>query len=141
VAPEAYTEHPAWPAGYGARYTAGVLNALTSDPQAPLGSFRHFAGSPATVLGVEVRGGHDGGRLTLRLADTGDRRGRRPARSRIVVALAGAYGPEREIELDGSAEITIDTRHSGGWYDIALTTPTDSAFSYQLAGRLESAPA
>jgi phospholipase C len=32
VAPEAYTEHPAWPAGYGAWYTAGVLNALTSNP-------------------------------------------------------------------------------------------------------------
>ncbi|MGZ4260991.1 MAG: alkaline phosphatase family protein, partial [Solirubrobacteraceae bacterium] len=32
VAPEAYTEHPAWPAGYGAWYTAQVLNALTSDP-------------------------------------------------------------------------------------------------------------
>ena len=31
-APEAYTEHPAWPAGYGAWYTAGVLNALTSNP-------------------------------------------------------------------------------------------------------------
>ena len=25
-------QHPAWPAGYGAWYTAGVLNALTSDP-------------------------------------------------------------------------------------------------------------
>ncbi len=33
VAPEAYTEHPAWPAGYGAWYTAGVLNALTSNPE------------------------------------------------------------------------------------------------------------
>jgi phospholipase C len=33
VAPEAYTEHPAWPAGYGAWYTAGVINALTSDPE------------------------------------------------------------------------------------------------------------
>jgi phospholipase C len=32
VAPETDTEHPAWPAGYGAWYTAGVLNALTSDP-------------------------------------------------------------------------------------------------------------
>jgi phospholipase C len=32
VAPEAYTKHPAWPAGYGAWYTAGVLNALTSVP-------------------------------------------------------------------------------------------------------------
>jgi phospholipase C len=33
VAPEAYTEHPAWPGGYGAWYTAGVLNALTSNPE------------------------------------------------------------------------------------------------------------
>ena len=33
VAPEAYTEHPAWPAGYGAWYTRGVLNALTSNPE------------------------------------------------------------------------------------------------------------
>ena len=33
AAPEAYTEHPVWPAGYGALYTAGVLNALTSNPE------------------------------------------------------------------------------------------------------------
>ena len=33
VAPQAYTEHPAFPAGYGAWYTAQVLNALTSDPE------------------------------------------------------------------------------------------------------------
>ena len=33
VGPEAYTEHPVWPAGYGAWYTAGVLNALTSNPE------------------------------------------------------------------------------------------------------------
>ncbi len=32
VAPEAVTEHPAWPAGYGAWYTAGALDALTSNP-------------------------------------------------------------------------------------------------------------
>jgi phospholipase C len=32
-APEAYTEHPAWPSGYGACYIAGVLNALTSNPE------------------------------------------------------------------------------------------------------------
>jgi phospholipase C len=35
--------------------------------------------------------------------------------------------------------ITVDTGHSGGWYDIALTSPSDETFSYQLAGRLESA--
>jgi hypothetical protein len=34
--------------------------------------------------------------------------------------------------------VTVDTRHSGGWYDIALSTPSDGTFAYRLAGRLES---
>lgn len=33
VAPEAFTEHPNWPANYGAWYIAQVLDALTSDPE------------------------------------------------------------------------------------------------------------
>ncbi|MFJ8726424.1 phosphocholine-specific phospholipase C [Streptomyces sp. NPDC093269] len=33
VAPEAFTEHPNWPANYGAWYISQVLDALTSDPQ------------------------------------------------------------------------------------------------------------
>ncbi len=32
VAPEAFTEHPNWPANYGAWYLAQVLDALTSNP-------------------------------------------------------------------------------------------------------------
>ena len=32
VAPEAYTEHPNWPANYGAWYISQVLDALTSNP-------------------------------------------------------------------------------------------------------------
>jgi phospholipase C len=32
VAPEAYTEHPNWPANYGAWYVAAVLDALTANP-------------------------------------------------------------------------------------------------------------
>jgi phospholipase C len=32
VAPEAFTEHPNWPANFGAWYVAKVLDALTSDP-------------------------------------------------------------------------------------------------------------
>ncbi|MFK4188117.1 phosphocholine-specific phospholipase C [Streptomyces sparsogenes] len=32
AAPEAFTEHPNWPANYGAWYIARVLDALTSDP-------------------------------------------------------------------------------------------------------------
>src|SRR4051812_25466623 len=33
VAPEAFTEHPNWPVGFGAWYVANVLDALTSDPE------------------------------------------------------------------------------------------------------------
>ena len=56
----------------------------------------------------------------------------------VVVDLADAYGTNRHITLRGTVEIIIDTSHSGGWYDIALRTPSDARFSYQLAGRLES---
>ena len=33
VAPEAYTEHPNWPANYGAWYVAQILDALTANPE------------------------------------------------------------------------------------------------------------
>ena len=65
-----------------------------------------------------------------------DRSGHR--RPPVVVQVADAYGADRHIKLHRTREITIDTRHSGGWYDIALRTPSDASFSYQLAGRLES---
>ena len=42
------------------------------------------------------------------------------------------------VTVQGTKVITIDTRHSGGWYDVALTTSSDPSFSYQLAGRIES---
>ena len=77
------------------------------------------------------------GRLRLRIIDGSDRP-RTAATAPVVVKVADAYGPDRQIRLDGTEELTIDTRHSGGWYDIALTTPSDPSFAYQLAGRLES---
>jgi phospholipase C len=33
VAPEAYTEHPNWPANYGAWYVSQILDALTDHPE------------------------------------------------------------------------------------------------------------
>jgi phospholipase C len=100
----------------------------------PNGFFRHFAGSPATVLRIEELGDHDIGRLRLRLTNSGDSHDGPP----VVVDVADAYGNDHQIELNGAGQITIDTRHSGGWYDIALSTKSDAGFSYQLAGRLES---
>ncbi len=36
-------------------------------------------------------------------------------------------------------EITIDTRGSGGWYDVTLTAPSDPSFTAEFAGRVETA--
>jgi phospholipase C len=121
--------------GAGDDLTAALANPGTYDlsVHGPNGFFRHFAGSPDTVVQVEVHTDHRAGKLRLRLADGGGHH-RRP----VVVEIADAYGPDRHIKLHGTREITIDTRHSGGWYDIALSTPSDASFGYQLAGRLES---
>jgi phospholipase C len=103
----------------------------------PNGFFRQFAGSRATTLRVEVLADHDSAKLRLRIID-GGRHPRNGSHSPIVVKVADAYGPDRKIKLQGSEELTVDTRHTGGWYDIALTTKNDPSFAYELAGRLES---
>ena len=72
----------------------------------------------------------------MRLTDGAHRGGHRG--QAVVVHVADAYGPDRRVRLHGTEEITIDTEHSGGWYDVALKTPSDQSFSYVLAGRLES---
>ena len=56
----------------------------------------------------------------------------------IDVDVADAYGTGHHVELRGTRQITIDTRRSGGWYDLTLTTPSDPSFLAQIAGRVES---
>jgi phospholipase C len=126
--------------GAGDDLSAGLTNPGTYDLSlhGPNGFFRHYAGSPSTQLRVEVRAEHELGRLRIRVLDGAGRQARNSGRA-IVLKVADAYGPDRRLELFGSDEILVDTRHAGGWYDIALSTPSDTGFSYQLAGRLESA--
>jgi phospholipase C len=127
-APYAYT------VGAGDQLLASLPNPGTYDLSlhGPNGFFRRFAGSPATELTVKTEADHRLGVLTVKI--TGPRHPRR----RITLQLTDAYRSEREVELDGSEEITIDTGRSGGWYDLAITTTGDATFGYQLAGRLES---
>jgi phospholipase C len=102
----------------------------------PNGFFRQFAGSAPTSPAVFARTDVRRGTVTLRVVDPGHRRG---ARAPVVVAVADAYGPDRQLTLSGGeAEVTVATAASGGWYDLALSTPSDAAFAYALAGRLES---
>jgi phospholipase C len=123
--------------GAGDEISIALANPGTYDLSlhGPNGFFRRFAGTPATVLQVKVHADHETGRLRLRLTDSGGRRRHQPP---VVVDVADAYGNDQQIELRHTGEITIHTGRSGGWYDIALTTPSDAGFSYQLAGRLES---
>jgi hypothetical protein len=65
----------------------------------PNGFFRHFAGSPATVLQVEEHD-HDAGKLRLRLTD-GNRR-RRPPTGRRRRRRRVRRRPS-QIELNGAA--------------------------------------
>jgi phospholipase C len=126
-------------------YTVGAgdqLSVQLPDPgtydlslHGPNGFFRHFAGSRASTLRVEAHGDHNGGHLQLRLIDT---RGSGHHHEPVVVKVVDAYGPDRHVRLRGTEEITVATQHSGGWYDLALSTSSDPSFSYQLAGRLES---
>ena len=63
----------------------------------------------------------------------------RPGSAPVTVAIVNAYGASQQLTLhQGAAELTVATGASGGWYDLALTCPTDLSFSYALAGRLES---
>jgi phospholipase C len=119
--------------GAGHQIAVSLANPGTYDlsVHGPNGFFRHFAGASGTTLRVQERGDDDIGKLTLRFTHAGHAH-------QVVVKVADAYGRDRRITLHGPKEITIDTRHSGGWYDIALTSPSDASFSYVLAGRLES---
>jgi phospholipase C len=121
--------------GAGDELTTSVPNPGTYDLSlhGPNGFFRHYAGSPATIVGVEVQTDPRAGLLVLRISGGGHR-----DHAPLVVTVADAYGPDRRVRVHGTRDITINTRHSGGWYDIALSTPSDPDFSHQLAGRLES---
>jgi phospholipase C len=98
--------------GAGDELMARLPNPGTYDlsVHGPNGFFRHYAGSPATVLQVQEHGDHNTGRVTFRLADGGDRRrGRGRNRRPIVLEIADAYGPDRRIQFDRFGEITIGT--------------------------------
>ena len=126
-APYSYT------VGAGDTLSAAVPNPGTYDLSlhGPNGFYRHYAGSPATAVSVEPRIDHGAG--TVRLALEGGSH-----RDPVLVRIADAYGRTRELELRGPRTINVRTEGTGGWYDIALSTPSDPSFAIRLAGRLES---
>ena len=111
------------------------LGAYDLSVHGPNGFFRHIAGSPQTTLGVKTAGHPENGTIAIHLSggDQSRRRGRGP-----TVTVTDAYGASRTIELEGVREISVATAHVGGWYDLAISSPDDPSFAFQLAGRLET---
>ena len=127
-APYSYT------VGAGDRLSARLPNPGTYDLSlhGANGFYRHFAGSPASRVTVAPNLDHGAGKLTLKISHPG-------TGGPVTVKIADAYGGEQRLRVDGSDRITIDTRRSGGWYDLAISSPQDPSFAYAIAGRLESA--
>jgi phospholipase C len=114
VAPEAYTEHPAWPAGYGAWYTAGVLNALTSNPEvwsktARLITFDENDGFFDHVVGAPNVGGLAGQSTVPLDNELFNGKGGTPGGSDGVV---GPYGLGVRVPL-----LVVSPWNAGGWVD------------------------
>ena len=122
--------------GAGDRLSAALPNPGTYElaSTARTASYRRFGGARETSLRVRVTAAHRAGTLTVRLTDRRAGSGRRA----VVVLVADAYGATGACRCAARAELTIDTRHSGGWYDVTLSAPSDPDFAYALAGRLES---
>jgi phospholipase C len=104
----------------------------------PNGFFRHYAGSPQTAIEVQETTNAWAGRVRLVVRAGAASSGRRHRPHPVTIDVVDAYGGEYQVECNGSGEIVVETGGTGGWYDLALTSPSDASFSYQLAGRLES---
>ena len=104
----------------------------------PNGFFRHYAGSAQTAIRVQEITRDRAGKVNLRIAAGSPRSGRHHPAHPVVIDVVDAYGADYKITCEGNAEVVVDTGHAGGWYDLALSSPSDASFSYQLAGRLES---
>jgi phospholipase C len=104
----------------------------------PNGFYRHYAGSPETAIKVQEVTRDRLGLVTLRITAGARGSGPNHPAAPVVIDVTDAYGADYKVKCEGTAEIVAGTGHSGGWYDLALSAPSDASFSYKLAGRLES---
>jgi phospholipase C len=104
----------------------------------PNGFFRHYAGSPQTTIEVQEATNAGAGSVKLLIKAGRARSGRRHRPEPVVINVVDAYGGDYKVECNGNGEVVVQIGKTGGWYDLALTSPTDASFTYQLAGRLES---
>ena len=126
--------------GAGDELAVSLANPGTYDLSlhGPNGFYRHYGGSPQTAIKVQEMTRDLLGVVTLRITAGAAGSGRQHPARPVVIDVIDAYGVDRKVKCEGTAEIIVGTRHAGGWYDLSLSAPSDASFSYKLAGRLES---
>ena len=100
----------------------------------PDGFFRRWAGATATS-GLEVESSTPGksGELHLDV--------RNGTSSLTTVTIADAYGATRTYVFAAGQRRTVVVSTTQGWYDVTLTSSSDSAWARQLAGRIHTGDA
>jgi phospholipase C len=128
------------PSGEPRTYTAGAGAALSATLPAsggydytaygPNGFVRQFRGSGA---GPEVSVRCAGAGLELVLTN--------PGTTTVKLTVADAYGRRsvtRQVRPGASIAEHVDTRRSGNWYDVSVTSDGDPKFLRRLSGHVET---
>jgi phospholipase C len=121
VAPEAFTEHPNWPANYGAWYVSQILDALTSDPGV-------WAKTALFLTYDENDGFFD--HQVPPYPNVGDLNGA------STVSLAHEHYTGDETPK-GPYGLGLRVSLTDGWYDVLVTVPGQPHVRRALAGRFE----
>ena len=102
----------------------------------PNGFLRSFAGSLgplAANVGVDAFYDDNGDGIILVLRNQGS--------STVTVTIFDAYAGKthtQRVHAGDSASFVSNVRTSSGWYDLAVTVDSDSAFVRRLAGHVET---
>jgi len=150
VAPEAFCEHPNWPANYGAWYVSQVLDALTANPgvwskeaitgswpasagedirvHGPNGFFREFVGN-----GPDIKATPANGQLNLAITNSSS--------ATMRLTLTSAYdGKHSQVEARPGSTVTVTapTAFGAGWYNVSVTSDAGPQYLRRLAGHVET---
>jgi phospholipase C len=110
----------------------------------PNGFLRRFAGKAVArnwwngsdIARPEIAEGYDvaNGNLQLRLENVGSAR----CQFTIVNAYDAGNVIKHSVRGGDTEQLYLDLRNAHGWYDLAITVDTDTAFVRRLAGHVET---
>ncbi|MER5604021.1 phospholipase C, phosphocholine-specific [Streptomyces sp. NPDC002265] len=111
-------------------YSAGSYDLTVHGPN---GFLRTFKGSGTAAAGPEVTARHHGDAVELTLTNKGS--------AAVELRLANGYGGRaRTFKVRPGATVrhTVDLTASGRWYDLTVSSATDTAYLRRFAGHVEN---